>query len=653
MPDHEPTPAKDSRRKKSGETHGRSTKDGQHGSADTVSRRTLLKTAVAATTLASAGATTISSADGIRENLAINRSRTGSTDTPLKLRAQADYRNSLAAFGGKLADPVRNLFLTARQDQQIHFGVVVIGSGYGAAITAARLSQHLREDQRICIVERGKEWVPGTFPDVAKDVFGNTRNMLTGPSKGQLNNPLGLFDVQMNDEVNILAGNGLGGGSLINASLALRPHPEVFQQPEWPAALNHIERLAPYFDRVAQAMSVNRTPFDQTPKVRSRRLAAERMNANPNFVDRSHVSVMYDHRHLDQQMRNKQGMIQRPCTLCGDCINGCNVGAKNTLQYNYLPVAKWNGTEMYTQVEVNSVEKMQGFYRINMTYVDDTGNEITRHKMSVNSRIVVVGAGSPGSAAILMESQKKGNMQFTSLLGQRWSGNGDTVGFVIKMPGPTNIGGHGTYPPLIPDGVGPTVQTSLNFYRNGDLGKRLLIQDAAIPRGVTKLFRVLLNDPDMNNSMVMLGMGHDGAGGKVQWQDGRYQVKWEGHKESAYRKMVFGEFEKLAAAHGGRYKRLKAFGNNLVTVHPLGACPMGDDPGRSATNHLGQVYDGRRSGFADPYTGMPAVHHGLYVADASLMPTALGVNPYMTIGALAERISRHVVNDPNHRELFV
>jgi cholesterol oxidase len=148
--------------------------------------------------------------------------------------------------------------------------------------------------------------------------------------------------------------------------------------------------------------------------------------------------------------------------------------------------------------------------------------------------------------------------------------------------------------------------------------------------------------------MVMLGMGHDGEQGRIEKRDGRYQIKWEGMKQGAYRQMVFQEFEKLAAAHGGKYKRLKAFGNNLVTVHPLGGCRMSDDPQCGTTNHLGQVYDG--SGCGSNQSG--EVHHGLYVADASVIPTALGVNPYMTIGALSERIAHHIVHNPVHVDLF-
>jgi cholesterol oxidase len=402
---------------------------------------------------------------------------------------------------------------------------------------------------------------------------------------------------------------------------------------------------------VARQMSLSVTPYDQTTKVRARRLAAQRVSHEKGFFDRSNTSVMYDHRYLDQQLRNPQGMIQRPCTLCGDCITGCNVGAKNTLLMNYLPIAKHNGTEFYTQCEVESIEKKDGYYRLNIVYIEQSekSQEITRHKVSINSEMVVVGAGSPGSPSILLNSQRE-EFNFSPALGYNWSGNGDTIGFVIDMPGPTNIGGYGAYDDAsCRPGVGPTVQTSLNYYSNQELYRRLLIQDAAIPRGVSNLFTLLLGDKNLDKSMVMLGMGHDGANGRIIKKAGRFQVVWPGLEESDYRKMVFGEFERLAAAHGGRYKRLKAFGNNLVTVHPLGGCGMADDPKFGTTNHLGQVYDGKC--ISDCFD-QAAVHHGLYVADGSVIPTALGVNPYMSIGAVSERIANHIVNNPIHSDLF-
>ena len=87
----------------------------------------------------------------------------------------------------------------------------------------------------------------------------------------------------------------------------------------------------------------------------------------------------------------------------------------------------------------------------------------------------------------------------------------------------------------------------------------------------------------------------------------------------------------------------------MVTVHPLGGCAMSDDPAYGVVNHLGQVFKGTCD--SDNF-GNASVHTGLYVADGSVVPTALGVNPYMTIGALAERIAHHIVFNPVHADLF-
>ena len=621
-------------------------------------RRAILKGAAAtATTLAGVKSASAQRPEKKRQRGGLKQivKRTTTSDSSLKQQATMDYERSLSAYGGRLSNPIRDLALTAEKSKvEVPFAVVVIGSGYGASIMATRLSQHLRDDQRICILERGKEWAPGTFPDTFANVSNASRANIQGPTRGLATQPLGLFNLMFNDEVNVLGGSGLGGGSLINASVALHPDAEVFQQTKWPAALRDMATLQPHFASVAENLSLTRTPFDQTPKVRVRREAAKNLGSDPRLFDRSNVSVMYDYRHLDQNLRNRQGMIQRPCTLCGDCINGCNIGAKNTLAMNYLPVAKHNGTEMYTQVEVKSIRKLDDYYRITMEYVDDTQNKFTRHRISVNSRIVVLGAGSPASAGILLESQSP-NFQFSPFLGRGWSSNGDTIGFVLGLPPGTNIGGQGAFASDKPP-VGPTVQSSLHLHKEKELKYRLLVQDAAIPRGVSNLFTALLGDPTLNKSMVMLGMGHDSAEGRMVKKAGRWQIKWEGLKGSAYRKMVFGEFERIAAAHGGRYKRLKAFGDNLVTVHPLGGCGMSDDPLYGTTNHLGEVFDGRHRGEVGVNSaagqGTASVHKGLYVADGSLMSTALGVNPLMTIGALSERVAQHVIHNPAWSGLF-
>ena len=195
-------------------------------SQQSMNRRSMLKSAAAATVTAAVSAGVAHGAGHPNANgpgpLVQLGKRLKTSGNPLKTRAANDYRASLAQYGGRLASPIRELFNTAQKKDGVQFGVLVIGSGYGAAVTAARLSQRLNPNYRIAILERGKEWVPGTFPDTFAGLNREARAALTGPTKGQVNQPLGLFNLMMNDAVNIMGGSGLGGGSLINASIALR-----------------------------------------------------------------------------------------------------------------------------------------------------------------------------------------------------------------------------------------------------------------------------------------------------------------------------------------------------------------------------------------------------------------------------------------------
>jgi cholesterol oxidase len=314
-----------------------------------------------------------------------------------------------------------------------------------------------------------------------------------------------------------------------------------------------------------------------------------------------------------------------------------------------LPLAKQNGAEIYTQVEILSIRAAEGYYELSAVIRDDSVGTMHEERVTIASQIVIVAAGSPGSAEILLQSRACG-LELSPAIGERWSFNGDTIGFVVDPRCRAPIGGVGT-DSCDMAAIGPTVQTSLIYNRRPELQHRLLVQESAVPSLTTRIFSLLLQDPDLDRSMIMLGMGHDGARGKIIWKDDRWQIDWPDLRDSQYRKMVFNDFNTLAQAHGGWYKRLRLFGDTLVSVHPLGGCGMSDDPLQGVVNDRGQVFA--------PYGGVPGdspdgppVYPGLYVADGSVMPTSLGVNPLMTICAVAERIAEQIAHEPRWASLF-
>ncbi|MEM9644010.1 MAG: GMC family oxidoreductase N-terminal domain-containing protein [Planctomycetota bacterium] len=581
----------------------------------------------------------------------VQRTVTGSSE--LKRRAIADHAINMRPFGGALARHGR--FLSRAQGTSngpADFDVLIIGSGYGASICAARLASAKRPGVRIGLIERGKEWIPGTFGDTLRQSSRESRFNLLGPRKGTIKNPVGLVNVMQNDEVNVVSGSGLGGSSLINASVAIRPDRDCFSQSEWPLALQDSAVLDPYYDRASVELGVAVEPPDASPKARAQRLAGQNLAACGARVESAAITVTRAAGSLP--VVNRQGMLQRGCVDCGDCNSGCNVGAKNTLAMNYLPLARRLGVEMYTHTEVTRVEKINDLYRVHFkTYVAERLGRYNTTRGSVTSRMVVLGAGSIGSNEILLRSRGCG-MKLSEQLGQRWTMNGDALGFVRKSRYLTNIAAHSAYPH---SGtlVGPTIQTNLTYPGRQDLAERVLIQDGSVSRGYTNILGALMLDMDFDQTMAMLGMGHDGSSGRVELGgNGLASVKWPGLKDSAYRKLIRNEFAQVARAHGGEYKFLKLFGDNFITVHPLGGCAMADDPVHGVVDDMGRVFDpaGNQLGATGSSTGLP-VHRGLYVADGAVIPRSIGCNPLLTISALAERIAEGIANDPMHQDLFV
>lgn len=577
----------------------------------------------------------------------ISRRQTGSS--PIKQQAIEDYVANMSEFGGRLSAPMQRLWYT-RPGTPWQFDVLIVGSGYGAAVSAARIASRLPKERRLGVLERGREWVPGTFPDRLSDVTDNSRLELLGNKKGQVHDPVGLYNVQQSEQITVLSGSGLGGCSLINASVAYRPVREVFSQAVWPSLLRDRAALDPYYDLAEYELGVAREPWDHTHKMVAQRKAWECLRASGATYEAAQLTLT---RTANSQLPvvNRQGLVQRGCIDCGDCMTGCNVGAKNTLAQNYLPLARRAGAEIYTQTEVHRIEKVDNHYRVYFTQHADDGCGGTQPCHGVTTaRVLILGAGSLGSSEILMRSQTA-SLQFSARLGCSWTGNGDALGFVRKCHYPTGVGGLSAYPTDRPK-VGPTIQTNLAYpYRS--LAGQVVVQEGAAARAYANVLGILKRDLDLDQTLILLGMGHDGAAGRIVLDNQGYaQIDWPGLLDSDYRQLIRGEFKRIAAALGGEYEYLKIFGDRMITVQPLGGCGMSDDPAYGVLNHKGQVFDAQYGGDVDPDTGQARVHPGLYVIDGAMLPTSIACNPLLTIAALAERSADQLIAEPMLADLF-
>ncbi|MEO8394292.1 MAG: GMC family oxidoreductase N-terminal domain-containing protein, partial [Chloroflexota bacterium] len=305
------------------------------------------------------------------------------------------------------------------QNIKDHYTVVVIGSGYGGGIAASRLA---RAGQTVCLLERGKEFQPGEYPDTNVEFLSESQVHL--PDGSTLGPRTGLYDFRVNNELNALVGCGLGGTSLINAGVALRPEDRVFDDPRWPEEIRQSLKttLNDGFNRAEQMLGSTPYPADvrPVPKLLAHQRSAQAFGAE-TFA-RLPINVTF------QDGVNQFGVEQLACNLCGDCMSGCNYHAKNTLIMNYLPDAKNHGAEIFCEVGVRSLEREGDQWLVHYQPLSEGRDSFDAPTQFVRADIVILAAGTFGSTEILLRTKAAG-LPLSDQVGQHFSGNGDMIGF--------------------------------------------------------------------------------------------------------------------------------------------------------------------------------------------------------------------------------
>ncbi len=269
-------------------------------------------------------------------------------------------------------------------------------------------------------------------------------------------------------------------------------------------------------------------------------------------------------------------------------------------------------------------------------------------------------------------------------VGDRFTGNGDVLAFAFNNDIPVNGIGFGHPPQADPGPVGPCISGIIDLRGTGDaagkLDEGMVIEEGSIPAGLAPILPALMSagalafgdDTDggfadevseaarvqqslvfgayhgaVHHTQTFLVMSHDDAKGRMSLDDGHLAVSWPGVANQPVFDKVGRMLRAATAATGGTYTRNplqgELLGNNLITVHPLGGCAIGETRASGVVNHKCQVFD------ADPAAPPEATFKGLYVCDGSIMPRSLGVNPLLTIAALSERAMIHLARDYGYR----
>jgi cholesterol oxidase len=519
------------------------------------------------------------------------------------------------------------------------FDVLVIGSGFGGAITACRLAQ---TSKKVLVLERGRRWDRSTYPRKPEDDWIWSR---THPERFH-----GWADLRRFKGMAVIAGAGVGGGSLIYANVSAVPPPSVFES-GWPAEITYAE-LQPYYDTVAYMLDIQRVPEkQQSPRVQLMRDAAEKLGQAQRFrlADLAvsfDQTVTYDFS-VEPDIRNsirflnKHGVEQGYCAHLGECDIGCRADAKNTLDKNYLHIAERNGAEIRPLHLVTHIEPIAGGYRVHHRELKD-GASIPG---SSTAERVVVAAGSMGSTELLLQCRDlhKTLPNLSPALGQHWSSNGDFLTPALYL-----------HRALWAD-RGPTIGAVIDYLDGSDNGETYWIQDGGTPNVLNKYFEAALDRlrkapgethllEGLNMSALLqhltllsanldvskhimpwFAQGVDAGDGELHLTDGVLDLKWDITRSLGLFETIEKRHHLLAEATAGHPFPLPTwfFAKELITPHPLGGCNMSDTADHGVVNHVGEVFG----------------YKNLFVADGAIVPRAVGVNPSRTIGALAERIA--------------
>lgn len=518
------------------------------------------------------------------------------------------------------------------------FDVIVVGSGFGGAVTACRLAQ---AGARVLVLERGRRWTNEQYPRAAGDPW------LYHPGRPRHHH--GWLDLRLDRRMTVAVGAGVGGGSLCYSSVVMEADPALFEA-GWPAEITYSE-LLPYYAKVREMLAVREIPVGQrTERYKLLQRAAEKLGHGDRFYSVP-LAVSFDPKWsyelpdpLDtrhsRSFVNDYGHRQGTCIHLGNCDIGCDVQAKNTLDLNYIPLAEHHGAEVRPLHIVRCVRPAGDAYRVTFDRIEDGG--LLRGEE--RSERVVLAAGSLGSTELLLRCRDQyGTLPRVSpALGHHWSAN-------------ANFFTSGLYGPSTPvqQSIGPTIASGLDFMDGAVNGQRFFVEDDGFPNLLLHALTARLRSGRISpfawalrqhlrrgldeknparNVMVWLGEGVDAADGELAlgrrhlmpWKK-RLRVTWDVRRSAPVIDAILSTHRRLTEAGGGRL-RVPLYWSllrSLVTVHPLGGCRVGVNREEAVVDHRGEVF------------GYP----NLFVADGAIVPVAIGRNPSMTIGALAERIA--------------
>jgi cholesterol oxidase len=523
----------------------------------------------------------------------------------------------------------------------------IIGSGFGGSVSAMRLAE---KGYQVLVLERGKRYTADTFPKTNWNIF----KYLWLPAV----RCFGIMGINFLDDMMILNGSGVGGGSLVYASTHIRPGRAFYQAPEWRDLADWETELAPHFDTAEQMLGVTLNPR-LWPADHLLREIAEELGQGHTFKP-TPVAIYFGEpgQTVPDPYFDGEGPARAGCMHCGGCMVGCRHNAKNTLDKNYLYFAEKYGAQVQAEANVVDIRPLYGRqpdaarYEVVYERTTDWGR---KRRYAVRSRQVVVAAGVLGTVNLLLRCRDETSS--LPLLSKR-------LGHVVRSNSEALMGVTARHEEQdFSEGVAITSHfwidevTSVEpvrYPRGSSLMRNLGVPLVSLEGGSWRRFGRFVKEffrspydfikvrflPDWaRDTTILLIMQSVDNRMRLKRGRGLYTLLRRGlvserdHSQPIPAVINTGRLvvERFAAKINGIPQSTfnEVLLNKPSTAHILGGCGIGADETRGVIDSSHEVFN----------------YPGLYVMDGSVIPANLGVNPSLTITALAERaMSRISVN---------
>jgi cholesterol oxidase len=507
-----------------------------------------------------------------------------------------------------------------------HLDVLIIGSGFGGSVSALRL---VEKGYRVGVLEAGRRIKDQDFPKTSWRIS----RFLFFPRLGLR----GLQRIHALPDVLILAGAGVGGGSLVYANTLYRPPISYFQDPQWSGITDWSDELDRWYDQASRMLGVTTNPF-HSPSDEAILNVARSMGKEGSFR-LAPLGVYFGKSggEVADPYFGGKGPQRRGCINCGECMTGCRHNAKNTLPKNYLGLAESAGAQVIPERTAIKIEQLEDGWIVEAR----RSSAWFGGKSRFTADQVIIACGTYNTLKLLHQMKSKGSLpRISATLGQLARTNSESLTAAVMKRGVANF----SQGAAITSSFFPDEQTHVEPVRYGKGSNLMGLLQTVMTDGVSArerrrswiskvlrnpiaLVRVLNVRHWSERSIVALVMQNIDSAITVRIKRGIFGRRLTSTNDSSKPNATYIPLANEVARRIAEQNSGIPVGHvgDLVsapfTAHFVGGCVIGEDESK---------------GVIDPYHRVwnyPTLH----VIDGSTLTANLGVNPSLTIAAQAER----------------